>query len=256
MKQAKQAALVLKKIVLASFNAVDYIDPARAKAVSELSEAVAQQLGLNAQQRADIGFASLIHELGMITLGEKVYTQAYTKMSPSTQAAYLHQGKVARSILGNAPQLAVINDAVSKQFEYVNGKGYPDQISVEDIPIESKILAVCREYNRYTSGLHDGEKYNESVALGKVKNFVNIQFDEGVVSALQSVINEQLEADKKQDNVYSASDLKEGMVLAEGVYNNKDILVMPEGQILDAHSIQKLQDIEARFNYKLDIFVV
>jgi hypothetical protein len=50
-------------------------------------------------------------------------------------------------------------------------------------------------------------------------------------------------------------ELKPGMVLKESLYNDKDILILPEGHKLDEGSISKLRILEKRFDFTLNVMV-
>ncbi len=255
LKQAKQGAHTIKKVLLNTFTSVNFIDITRGKYVSTMSEKLAAVLKLDAKQTSDISFAGLIHEIGMLPLGDKVYSLAYTKMSPSEQELYLNQAKNAKHMLSSANQLSGINESVFNQFEYINGKGFPEKLSGDEIPLGAQIIAVAREYLRYKTGLYDLQQYNSTVALSKIHNYAGIHYSEEVYDALVKVVENEDLLEKQKNDCLSSSDLKPGMVLSEGIYNDKDILIMPESHVIDEACITKLQKIEQETNTKFDIFI-
>ena len=252
LKRSEQSVNATKKIVFNILSSIPYIDVEVGKKVSKLAENIAKQLKLDAQTVADVSFAGLIAELGMIALDEKLYKTPYTQMSPAQQQAYNTQGNNALLILSPSAQLKTITEIVVSQFEHISGRGYPKGLQEVDIPIGAQIIAVSRDFYRYTMGRHDGEKHNQRVALGKLNNYAGLQYAKPVLSVLDKMLNQAQKNGAKEG--YTASELQAGMTLTEAIYNEKDILVMPQGQILDAASISKLQDLEKRFDTKLTIF--
>ncbi len=252
MKRSEQGVTATKKIIFNTLSTIPFIDTERAKKVSKLAEQIAGYLKLDAQTLANVSYAGLIHELGLITVSEKIYNTPYTQMTPAQQEAYNTQGNNALLVLSPSAQLKNVTDIVVSQFEHVNGSGYPKGLKEDDIVIGAQILAVARDFYRYTLGLVDDTQHNQQVALGKLNNYAGLAYSKTVLAVLNNMF-EQNKKDTKKEG-YTASEVKEGMQLTDAIYNDKDILIMPQGQILDAPSIQKLKDLEKRFDTTLTIF--
>lgn len=255
LKQARQGVHGIKKLLLNTFTSVSFIDARRGRKVSSLAEKIATELKLDARQISDISFAALIHELGMLPFGEVIYNQPLNSMSQQNRELYFNQAKNAKTILLSVNQIHEINDIVLKQFEYINGKGFPDNLSADEVPLGAQILGISRDFCRYTHGLFDGKKYNETVALNKLHQRVGAQFDEHIYDALAKILACEKSMSNKKNDCLSASELKVGMVLKEGVYNQSDLLIMPEGHIIDEKSIAKLLQLEKDTQEEFDIFV-
>jgi hypothetical protein len=174
-------------------------------------------------------------------------------MSGNEQAEFYKQCDYARKIFAPIPQLQSIADIVCNQFEHVNGKGYPGKLSDKSLPIGAKILSVARDYYAYMDGRIDEDKYNASVTLQLMQKFAGLRYDKALIAALV-----ELTKDEQQDSNdigISSSDLIEGMVLKEPLFNKNDILVLPEGHTFDEASIARLMSLEKRFNMHFSILV-
>ena len=146
-----------------------------------------------------------------------------------------------------------VADIISNQFEYVNGKGYPRHLSEDDIPVGAKILSVARDYFRYMAGLVDKEKANAKTAEQKINQFVGLRYSREVVDAMMASLKKVPE--QSAIDGITSDQLKPGMVLKDALYNDKDILILPQDHVLDESSINKLQTLERRFDFTLDIKV-
>ncbi len=255
LKQANQGIHGIKKVLLNTFDNVSFIDPARGRQVSSLAEKVATELKLDVRQISNVSFAALIHELGMLPLGEVIYKQPLSSMSQRSKELYFNQAKNAKSILSSSNQILEIREIVLKQFEYINSKGFPDNLSADEIPLTAHILAISRDFYRYSSGLFDGQKYNATLTLNKLHRYVGVQFSEQVYNALATVISGEKTLSNTKNNCVSATELRVGMILKEGVYNRSDILILPEGHVMDEKSIAKLVQLEQDTQVEFDIFV-
>ena len=252
MKRADMNVAETKKVLFNTVGSVPHIQGKVGKEVSKIANKIAQAMQLETAEIDNITYAGLINEIGMIGLTPEIYTTPYTKMSPKQQDAFNNQGNQVMLMLSPANQLKRISDILVNQFEAVNGSGYPNGLKKADIPIGAQVIAVARDYYRYLTGKHDGEKYKNNVVIGKLNNFAGILYSKAVLSALESVM---LVSDQgvEKDGL-KTSELTPGMKLLDSIYNNKDILIMPQGQVLDASAITKLKELEERFDFTLTIF--
>lgn len=252
IKRADMQSIATKKVLCNALNSLPFIDNSFGKRVSQLATKMAHALQLEAKEIEDIKFAGLITELGFIGLNENIYNTAYTKMSPKQQSEYNNQGNVALLILSPALQLKRICEILLSQFEFVDGSGHPKGLKKEEIPIGAQIIGTARDYYRLTLGRYDGEKYSNKVAIGKLNQFAGLHYSKQILSALEGVM--LVESSPLQAEGLSTHELAGGMTLTEAIYNEKDILVMPQGQTLDEAAIGKLKALEERNNISLTIF--
>ncbi|MFW8592007.1 HD domain-containing phosphohydrolase [Glaciecola sp. 2405UD65-10] len=252
IKRADMQGIATKKVLCNALNSLPFVDVNFGKRVSQLAVKMAHALQLDAKEIEDIKFAGLIAELGFVGLNENIYTNAYTKMTPKQQSEYNNQGNIALLILSPAIHLKPICEMLVNQFEFVDGSGHPKGLKKKEIPIGAQIIGTVRDYYRLTLGRYDGEKYSNKVAIGKLNQFAGLHYSKQVLSALEGVM--LVENSASQSEGLSTRDLANGMTLTEAIYNEKDILVMPQGQTLDESAIAKLKALEERNSFSLTIF--
>jgi response regulator RpfG family c-di-GMP phosphodiesterase len=230
------------------------ISGAFAQSVSKIAVDVAQKMSLDKKEIEDIGFASLICEIGMVGLDAKVLTTPFNKLTTAQQDAYFAQSSKAQLILSPAQQLQNVTDIIAHQFEYLSGRGFPNGVEGGNIPVGAKILAVARDYMRYRKGKMDGVEHNVVDSIAKLVSYCGLQFyDASIVDVLKA---QQLAASEdKYDIGLSSDQLKSGMILDESLYNENDILILPQGHVFDDGSITKIKALEKRFNMTLSILV-
>jgi hypothetical protein len=67
---------------------------------------------------------------------------------------------------------------------------------------------------------------------------------------------QQLAASEDKYDIGVRSDqLKSGMILDESLYNENDILILPQGHVFDEGSITRIRALEERFNMTLSILI-
>ena len=73
--------------------------------------------------------------------------------------------------------------------ERIDGKGYPDNLSGNEIPISAKIVTVADVYDALTSERCYKEAFSKEKSLKILKEGIGTQFDGDIVNALLKVIN-------------------------------------------------------------------
>ncbi len=140
--------------VRALVEAIEIRDPytrGHSVTVADLSVKIAQELEFNNRELKLIAFAGLLHDVGKIAIPE-VILQKTTPLSDEDWTIIKkhpeHSAKVVELIL----ELRYIQNWVLHHHERWDGNGYPDGRKGEEIPLESRILAVCDTYSAMTGG--------------------------------------------------------------------------------------------------------
>jgi HD-GYP domain-containing protein (c-di-GMP phosphodiesterase class II) len=81
-----------------------------------------------------------------------------------------------------------IADVVRSHHERVDGLGYPDGLSAEEIPLLSRIIAVADAYNAMTSDRPYRDALPSRVARLRLAQAVESQFDTSVVAAFEAIL--------------------------------------------------------------------
>ena len=97
------------------------------------------------------------------------------------------------SILDAVPSMKEIVDAIRHHHERWDGKGYPDGLQGDAIPLESRILAVADTYDAITTARPYSEARSPKEAIEEIRRCSGTQFDPAVVDAfLRAVESEDI----------------------------------------------------------------
>jgi len=172
--------------------------------VTEYSLLMARELGLNNDRCEMLRYASLLHDIGKIGIRDEILTKNGTFTPEEWKEMQLHPVKT-RFILEKfhfPEHLRGVPEIASCHHERVNGKGYPVGLIGDEIPLESKIMAVADVFDALTSK-RDYPKYafgetinDDRIPINKV--IVILQGDSGshfdpvVVDAFQRCLKKAL----------------------------------------------------------------
>ena len=126
---------------------------------------------------------------------------------------------IGERILAKVEDYAEIAKIVRHHHERMDGMGYPDGISGDEIPLLSRIIAVADAYNAMTSDRPYRDAMPSRVARMRLAQGVEGQFDTAIVAAFEAILagaNEdyrtgkasRFHADREQDE-YSGSEASE-----------------------------------------------
>ena len=150
--------------------------------VARYSGELAQALGQSEHEVRRIRLAAKLHDVGKTAIPASILD----KPGPLDQAEWVFMRRhplIGERIVLAAPALADTAPLIRSSHERVDGLGYPDGLAGEDIPLGSRIIAVCDAFHAMTSDRVYRRKISREGALEQLKRHAGTQFDPRVVEA-------------------------------------------------------------------------
>lgn len=150
--------------------------------VSVLAAAIAKSLHRSARGVARIRLAGKFHDLGKAAIPEAILD----KPGPLDEKEWefiRHHPLVGERIALASPDLKHTAPLIRSSHERIDGHGYPDQLAGRDIPLGSRIIAVCDAYDAMTSDRVYRPAISIKAALRELKRHADTQFDATIVKA-------------------------------------------------------------------------
>ncbi|UCF30187.1 MAG: diguanylate cyclase [bacterium] len=151
--------------------------------VAHLTMELARRLGLQENQAELLAQSARFHDLGRIAVDETILGKA-GKLEGSEREQMMAHPVWSYRILGSIPGLKVDLAAVKAHHERYDGKGYPDGLLGEEIPIGGRIMAVADTYDALTHERPYRAALSSEEALQVLEKNAWSQFDGRVVKAL------------------------------------------------------------------------
>ena len=155
--------------------------------VTELCAAVGEALDLPDDQAVHVLRAASLHDVGKAAVPEAILD----KPGPldEDEWSYIRRHTlIGERILAAAPALAPAARLVRSSHERLDGRGYPDGLEGEQIPLGARIIAVCDAFEAMTADRPYRKAMSVEYALSELRACAGTHFDPAVVDALAAVV--------------------------------------------------------------------
>jgi diguanylate cyclase (GGDEF)-like protein len=150
--------------------------------VSEMAGTLAIALGQTKPEVQRIRLAAKLHDIGKTAIPAAILDKAGPLTDREWEFIHRHPVIGAR-IVSAAPALANTASLIHSSHERIDGHGYPDGLTGENIPIGSRIIAVCDAFEAMTSDRPYHEGIADEKALEELRHHAGAQFDATIVEA-------------------------------------------------------------------------
>ncbi|MCQ9208857.1 MAG: response regulator, partial [Omnitrophica bacterium] len=150
------------------------------KRVSDYAVNIAQELGLSQDEQEVMRQTALLHDIGKVGIAEVILNKP-AKLNAQEWAEIKRHSQIGEEFLEPLKMLHIEQSMIRHHHERYDGKGYPDHLKGEDIPLYARILAVADAYEAMTSERAYRRALTPIEALTELERCSGTQFDSKVV---------------------------------------------------------------------------
>ena len=150
--------------------------------VAKLACAIAEEMGLSQETVESINTAGILHDLGKIRIPVSILSRAGSLMKAELEMIKIHP-QVSFDILNQIPFPRPVAQMVLQHHERMDGSGYPQGLSGDEILVEARILAVADVTEATSSFRPYRPAHGIEAALARIKQKKGKQYDADAVSA-------------------------------------------------------------------------
>ena len=188
----KELRALFYKTIRAMSNTLDTKDAytnGHSLRVTLYSMILAKELHLDNQYMEDIEIAGLLHDIGKIAMPKNILCKNGKLTDDEFKVMKSHPSKGGR-IVFNIKKLQIISSWVKTHHEKWDGKGYPEGLKGEEIPLPGRIIALADTYDAMTSTRPYRKALSHETAMEEVKRCAGTQFDPKLAELFVSVSDE------------------------------------------------------------------
>ncbi|MGQ5489280.1 HDOD domain-containing protein [Thauera sp. ZXT1-4] len=218
----------------------------------------AQELARRNQLPADLAFlASLLHDIGKIGLPDTLLARSVTDMNGEDTHLYRKHPVTGEQALMALEDLHGAAKLVRGHHERFDGKGFPDGLLGEFIPIGARILSVANDFDSLQIGTIAPRRMSAEAATRLIVDYSGKRYDPDVVEAFLAVTSAvEAPASNTEERALNVDMLEPGMVLTRDLMSRQGYLMLAADFTLTRGIIRQIADYaEAENLPQLQVFV-
>jgi putative nucleotidyltransferase with HDIG domain len=174
--------------MLVRLDAADPLTAEHSRAVAVWCSRIARRLTLSAQDITFVSRCGMIHDIGKVTTPKEIL-HAPRKLTDEEWVLMRSHTTAGEKIVLEASSLAQFAPIVRSHHERLDGKGYPDGLGAEQIPLHTRIVTVADCFNAMIGRRPYRAPMAPASALEQLDANVGKQFDADIVAAFHEVVS-------------------------------------------------------------------
>lgn len=187
-------------MLLTALSEKDYVSQGHVERISELCLLLAESMSLHENQKRDLVLLSKVHDLGKIGIPDDILNKPAKLSTKEYERMKLHV-KIGYNIANRSRELVTIAPLILHHHEHWDGKGYPDSLKGDKIPLECRVLAIVDAFDAMTNDrpYHKGISVEE--ALLEIERCAGTQFDPNLTKEFVEIIRDYIPGDSEYSDM-------------------------------------------------------
>lgn len=173
----------------AAVDAKDAYTNGHSNRVAEYAREIARRMGMSAEKQKEIYWMGLLHDVGKIAVADTIINKT-GKLTGEEFDEIKRHTTAGADILRNVKEMPNLQIGARWHHEKYDGKGYPDGLSGNAIPIEARIIAVADSYDAMTSYRSYRDSLPQEKVISEIENGMGTQFDPQIAQYMLEMIDE------------------------------------------------------------------
>ena len=186
-RRLEESSLEAVESLNATVEAKDPYTAGHAHRVQELALALGRELGLGADRLDALRFGALFHDIGKLAVPDAILTKPARLTTPEFDLIKRHSEDGAR-IVGKLGRLRLAVPIIQHHHERWDGRGYPDRLAGDAIPLEAAIVGLCDAWDAMTTDRPYQQALSFEAAFTEVREGRGTQFHPDVVDGFVALV--------------------------------------------------------------------
>ncbi len=222
----------------------------------QLALRFAQKVVGNDHFAKQVYYAALLFELGKVGMPDDILKKPLALLNDQEKQLYYRYPATGEAALMSIPILSDTAAIIRHHCEYIDGSGYPDNLSGEGIPLGARLLSIVKDYFFLQWGISNGEEVTAKDARAFLESMGGKRYDDALLKSFIPLAKEfEQEHSVTEEQVLNCMQLRKGMTLSRDCVNKKGLLLLTKGTELSDVVINKLLALEKMHNTPLQVYV-
>lgn len=175
-EKLERISMQIVKALSGAVDAKDTYTNGHSLRVAEYSREIAHRAGLSKEMQNDIYMMGLLHDVGKIGVPDAIINKPEHLTEEEYSVIKTHP-VMGAGILKNIKDFPKLITGARWHHERYDGKGYPDGISGDEIPLEARIIAVADAYDAMSSRRSYRDVLPQEIVRSEIEKGKGTQFD-------------------------------------------------------------------------------
>ena len=185
---SEKLLIELTQALATTIDAKDKYTSGHSKRVAEYSKMLAAALGKDEKTQQEIYLFALLHDIGKIGIPDWIINKR-DKLTEEEYAEIKKHPQIGYEILKSITILPNLKTGVRWHHERIDGTGYPDGLSGDEIPEFARIISVADAYDAMTSNRSYRDSLPQEQVRSEIKKQIGIQFDKTIAEKMIEIID-------------------------------------------------------------------
>jgi putative nucleotidyltransferase with HDIG domain len=187
LRQNQELFLETIRTLAAAIDAKDPYTRGHSERVSSYSMAIARHLGLTQEEVFRVRIAAILHDVGKLGIRDGILNKPGGLTEEEFEVMRQHPG-IGAQIMSPIRMLKDIIPGIRNHHETWDGKGYPDRLTGDQIPMVARIIGVADTFDAMTTTRPYQQAMELEFVLEKMRSMSGSRFDRQVVDALLAAV--------------------------------------------------------------------
>lgn len=187
-EKLERISMQIVKTLSGAIDAKDTYTNGHSNRVADYSREIAKRAGFSEKKQDDIYMMGLLHDVGKIGIPEAIINKP-ARLSDEEYAEIKTHPLLGAGILKNITEFPQLTVGARWHHERYDGKGYPDGISGEEIPMEARIIAIADAYDAMSSRRSYRDVLPQDVIRAELVKGRGTQFDPKFADIMLAMID-------------------------------------------------------------------
>jgi response regulator RpfG family c-di-GMP phosphodiesterase len=230
--------------------------PGHSKRIAIQCKSLAKYMELDDAFCRRIYLCALLHEIGTVGLTDDVL-QASTLGAGKLDDALMTHPVIGAEIIAKVKRFSPLTDNILHQNENIDGTGFPDHLSGDDIPVGSRIIRVVKDFDFLIAGKANKNKMSIPNAYAWMKDRSGVWYDRHILQSFIDLLGKRDLDGEENEMEFSIGleALKPGDKLLEDLILHNGNVMLKAGQEINSTMVTKLREYEETYNTKVTLFI-
>lgn len=191
-RQLKRMTVQVMQTLAGTIDAKDKYTNGHSVRVADYSAMIAAKMNMAPEEIDNIYYIGLLHDIGKIGIPDEIINKT-SKLTDEEYAIIKTHPVIGSEILEKMSELPDIMVGARWHHERYDGKGYPDGLAGEDIPLVARIIGVADAYDAMSSTRSYRGVLPQEVIRNEIQKCAGSQFDPEIAAIMIEIIEEDTE---------------------------------------------------------------